>query len=242
MQERFYVPSFHFQKSGLCYCGSQKLFGDCCASSSETQQVPKRINIKSGFLSPAECNRFLRFAEKRKREWLKVVDSEKSTNGKRVYKRHPNRVTQEVDLGKKQKQADDWFTQACEEEVKSFYGAKPAWFEVPRLLRYEHGGKYDVHSDADHYCTEAQQFYRFIDRDFSMLLYLNDDYEGGGLYFKGLDFHYQPKQGDLVMFPSNHIFSHESLPITSGKKYALVSWGAFHGTPRVSSPRSVYRL
>ena len=110
------------------------------------------------------------------------------------------------------------------------------------MLRYGTGGKYGIHSDADDYCHEARQPYRFIDRDFSMLIYLNDEYEGGELFFKGLNYRYQPKQGDLVIFPSNHVFSHESLPIERGNKYALVSWGAFPGTPRIAQPRRIVPL
>lgn len=244
MQQRLYVPSFHFDTNKPCYCRSQKTFGECCAQINiERTAPPKSITIVNNFVSNAECNSFIRYAEKQNREWLTVVDSEKSTANKRVFKRHESRVTQHVDISKKRAVANAWFQKACEEHlVKLSNGVKAQWFEEAQLLRYGPGGKYGMHADSDAFCQETKQFYRFIDRDFSMLIYLNDDYEGGGLNFNGLNYSYQPKKGDLVIFPSNHVFSHESVPINKGTKYALVSWGAFPGTPRVAAPRSVVKM
>ena len=242
MKEKFYVPAFHFNKQQPCYCGSGNDFGECCGNSNLSGRKPKGIRVVNHFLSKTECNSFLRFAEKQKREWLTVVDSEKTTESKTVYKRHPSRVSQYVELGNKRKLATSWFHKACREIVPSTLRAQPQWFESPQLLRYGPGGKYGIHSDSDHFCSEAQKFYRFIDRDFSMLIYLNSDYFGGEIFFEGLNYSYKPKQGDLVIFLSNHIFSHESMPIISGKKYALVSWGALVGTPRVAIPSRIVQV
>lgn len=52
---------------------------------------------------------------------------------------------------------------------------------------------------------------------FSAVLYLNEDYEGGEIFFPELDIKIKPKMGSLVIFPSTHI--HSSLEIKSGTKY-----------------------
>lgn len=233
-----YVPAFHFDETKSCYCHSGLAFGACCKQNELSQSVPKGINVINNFISATDCKRFIRFAEKQKRAWLTVVDSNKSV-GKNIYKRDPSRVTQNVSLGKKQDQATEWIRTACLERLRN---AEPQWFESPQLLRYEPNGKYNLHSDAEHFDHETKQFYRFIDRDFSLLIYLNDNYEGGGISFPWLNYTYQPKAGDLVFFPSNHIFSHESLPIEAGNKYALVSWGALKGTARVKRPKGMIGL
>ena len=88
MQQRAYVPTFHFDTTKPCYCRSQKLFGECCGKDSEEKAPPSNIKVVNNFLNAAECNSFLRFAEKQKCEWLTVVDSERSTKNKRVFKRH----------------------------------------------------------------------------------------------------------------------------------------------------------
>jgi hypothetical protein len=53
----------------------------------------------------------------------------------------------------------------------------------------------------------------------SVVLYLNDDYEGGELYFKDQDVKIKPEAGSIVIFPSIEPYYHESLPVVSGTKY-----------------------
>jgi hypothetical protein len=166
MYSRYYVPTFHFDTRKPCYCGSMKLFGDCCASASENRTYPNSVKVIHNFVAQKDCDQMLKYAEKQKREWLTVVDSEKSTENKRVLKRHPSRVTQIVDLAKKRTQVVEWMARACKEHLPGH--VEPQWFENPQMLRYGPGGKYAMHSDADNFCPEQRRFYRFIDRDFSM--------------------------------------------------------------------------
>jgi len=53
----------------------------------------------------------------------------------------------------------------------------------------------------------------------SVVLYLNDDYEGGEIYFKEQDIKVKPSAGSLVIFPSTEPYYHQSLPVVSGSKY-----------------------
>ncbi len=53
----------------------------------------------------------------------------------------------------------------------------------------------------------------------SVVMYLNDDYEGGELYFREQDVTVKAKAGDIVIFPSKPPFFHESKAIISGTKY-----------------------
>ncbi|MDX1452816.1 MAG: 2OG-Fe(II) oxygenase [Oleiphilaceae bacterium] len=234
---KYFVPSFHFDLNQPCYCGSQQAFGTCCA---EPSSQPKFIYVVPDFLSSTDCKRFIRFAEKQKKHSLTVVANQNV--GDKTVKRHASRVSEQIDMGKKRPLAIEWMQRACLEHVKPNFRAIPEWFETPQLLHYGPGGKYDMHSDSDHFCVSSRRFHRFIDRDFSLLIYLNDDYEGGELKFNGLNYRYTPKAGDLVMFPAGHIFSHQAEPVTRGKKYALVSWGAFRGTPRVARPSSCHPI
>ena len=86
--------------------------------------------------------------------------------------------------------------------------------EKTRLVRYEVGEYFKSHRD-DHPLTP---------RTLSTVVYINDDYDGGELYFKYFDFKYKPEFGDLVIFPSNYAYHHESTPITSGTKYILTDF------------------
>lgn len=53
----------------------------------------------------------------------------------------------------------------------------------------------------------------------SVVLYLNDNYSGGELYFKNQNIKIKPEAGSLIAFPSSDPYFHESMPVTSGIKY-----------------------
>lgn len=56
-------------------------------------------------------------------------------------------------------------------------------------------------------------------------IYLNDDYEGGGVSyldeFNNLIVNYKPKKGDLIVFPSYKPFFHAALPLSGEYKYFI---------------------
>jgi Rps23 Pro-64 3,4-dihydroxylase Tpa1-like proline 4-hydroxylase len=82
------------------------------------------------------------------------------------------------------------------------------------INKYEVGEYYDTHIDD----IPSKQF----DRILSIVIYLNDDYEGGELEFPFLK--YKPTQGSGILFPSNWMYPHKSLPVIKGTKYSLVTW------------------
>jgi len=90
-------------------------------------------------------------------------------------------------------------------------------FEDVSLLRYKPGQYYDWHADANPH-KESDSFERTI----SVVLYLNDDFEGGGTEF--VDKVRKPKAGQALIFPSNWCFFHSAQPVTKGTKYAMVTW------------------
>jgi hypothetical protein len=57
-----------------------------------------------------------------------------------------------------------------------------------------------------------------------------NSYYGGEHYFNYLDIKYEPKKGDIIMFPSNYMAAHEILPVKSGKRYSYLGWYS-QGTP-----------
>ena len=54
--------------------------------------------------------------------------------------------------------------------------------------------------------------------EYTIVIYLNDDYEGGELYFNEFDIKLKPKAGSIVMYPSSFPYLHESLKIAKGRK------------------------
>ena len=67
---------------------------------------------------------------------------------------------------------------------------------------------------------EHKDFYSddkdYINKSYTLVLYLNNNYEGGNLYFKEINKSIKPEAGSLVIFPAEK--THESLPTISGRK------------------------
>lgn len=58
----------------------------------------------------------------------------------------------------------------------------------------------------------------------------NDNFSGGEHVFDYLKITYSPCKGDILMFPSNFIASHEVKPVTGGTRYSYLGWYS-HGSP-----------
>jgi len=82
------------------------------------------------------------------------------------------------------------------------------------LLRYSSGEHYGFHYDGG---TGSK-------RSISVLIYLNDNYEGGEIEFPNFKLKIKPKAGTLILFPSNYAYGHIAHPVTSGTKYVIVTW------------------
>lgn len=81
------------------------------------------------------------------------------------------------------------------------------------LLRYDKTGHLPAHQDQG-----------VSTRVLSVLLYLNDDYEGGEIEFMHSKIKLKPESGSVLFFPSNFLYVHEVYPVTKGPRYALPNW------------------
>lgn len=82
------------------------------------------------------------------------------------------------------------------------------------VLKYGVGEEYRAHYDGS---TDTG-------RIISAIAYLNSDFEGGETEFPHFNIKIKPRPGMLILFPSNFAYKHIAHPITSGTKYALVTW------------------
>ena len=82
------------------------------------------------------------------------------------------------------------------------------------LLKYEVGQFYTQHTDS----------FKDRPRAVSCSFMLNDDYEGGEFAFFNRELVYNLKKGSCIMFPSNFVYPHEIMPVTSGTRYSIVTW------------------
>ena len=87
------------------------------------------------------------------------------------------------------------------------------------FLMYDVNGKYETHVDTFHAdSTET--------RKLTVLVFLNDDYEGGKFYIQNSHERFYPQQtkGTVLVFPS--FMPHGVEPVTKGVRYSIVTWMA----------------
>lgn len=103
-----------------------------------------------------------------------------------------------------------------------------AHFENLQIVKYDKNGFFKLHYDVDNHNKNS----RIADRQITILIYLNDDYSGGGTEFPQIDLKVQPKKGKAIMFwslgteHSNLLEKsyHQGLPVTKGNKWIANLW------------------
>lgn len=92
------------------------------------------------------------------------------------------------------------------------------------ILRYEaDGGHLPAHQDLG-----------VSSRVISTVSYLNDNYDGGEIEFRQSGVRIKPEAGSIVFFPSNFLYVHEVMPVTSGTRYSMPHWYHHLKEPRMS--------
>lgn len=100
------------------------------------------------------------------------------------------------------------------EDFRHRYSERPLVSHHTVLLRHE----------------EENKFFNYIDnqpgnsRVFSVLMFLNDDFEGGEIEFKEFDIKIKPEAGDVVVFCSAFPYIHQVHPVITGVRYSVVRW------------------
>jgi hypothetical protein len=99
------------------------------------------------------------------------------------------------------------------EDYGRTWGVGILFFESFNYVKYDGPGtRFKIHADhGPSYISTT-----------SVVAYVNDDYEGGEIYFPRFDVKIKPQAGDIVVFPSTYVYEHSSEDIVSGTKYSVV--------------------
>lgn len=113
------------------------------------------------------------------------------------------------------------------------------WRTQGHVVAYSPGSSFGLHCDNDvNYKPGAIPDQQLAIRNVvGAILYFNNSYEkgeekdeygytGGEIIFPYANVKYSPKSGDLIMFPSNYLATHEVLPCDDGYRYGYVGYFA----------------
>ena len=234
MQKRLHLPRFNPSQADSCFCRSGRSFGECCGSQSPDRSPPAGVQVFSGFLDDVTCKKWVRKLEGKKLHRAPVHVIKNSANASVSSEKNKQRVCSNVKPGVLRKVINERIAEAFN-MASSGSGHSVAWFESPSILRYSSGGYYSRHADSCLIDPASNNWLKIHDRDLSLLIYLNEDFTGGGLTFVNFNYHFRPKAGDMLVFPSDNRYEHQAEVVTSGLRYCIASWAALKETQKVGA-------
>ncbi len=126
--------------------------------------------------------------------------------------------------------------------IDPFYKVEVRDTEPSQILHYGMGGHYIPHVDAETLYKDDKGldiWKKTLDRDLSVVYFLNDHFVGGELVFPDLDLVIKPEAGTLVCFPSDHHYIHGVNSVQSGHRYTIVTWMRIKGMPTMADINQV---
>ncbi|MHC3995029.1 2OG-Fe(II) oxygenase [Thiomicrolovo sp. ZZH C-3] len=131
-----------------------------------------------------------------------------------------------------------------QKQIEDYFSVALTTATEVQALEYTKGGFYIKHADDSNELVnsdgETVGFTQVApERKITTVLFATSHREiegeerhftGGELVFNylfdadGMPIHIRPKAGDMVIFPSNPVYSHEVLPVTGGYRLTLVQW------------------
>jgi prolyl 4-hydroxylase len=127
----------------------------------------------------------------------------------------------------------DVFLSLLRDRMASVTSIATDFFEVTKLLHYTVGQQFALHGDflASNTPALRNEIERRGQRVLTLLLYLNDDYDGGVTEFPRIGLRFRGKQGDALIFRNINAAStpdydsvHAGLPVERGEKWVLSQW------------------
>lgn len=89
---------------------------------------------------------------------------------------------------------------------------------VPSIVRWRVGDHQAPHADKQEVDGSPNPY---PENDIASLVYLNDDYEGGEIYFPNQGLSFKPSAGSLVFFPGDVNYLHGVTAVERGTRYTM---------------------
>jgi prolyl 4-hydroxylase len=172
----------------------------------------------AGFLSPAECDRFIAMIDTVAKP--STLYSTSYDSGVRTS------YSGDVDPA-------DPFVRMVTRRLDDLLGLDGAWGETVQGQRYLPGQEFKLHcdwfpTDSEYWAAESRQGGQ---RSWTAMAYLSDVEEGGATEFPYLDYSNLPARGSLLVWNNvspggepNVMTLHAGTPVVRGAKYIITKW------------------
>lgn len=184
----------------------------------EKDKYLKSIKTITNFLTDNECKFIIDFCKKNQLFKKSTLTIPISLENKKSHTYESSYRTSESSLINNINNAQ--IESICK-KVQSLLKVKRSQIENMQCVRYKKNTYFSAHFDSN----------ELLNRKYTLLIYLNDDFSGGETYFPELKKSINPKKGTALLFKNfnsrknNIVYSlHEGLPVTMGIKYACNIW------------------
>lgn len=138
------------------------------------------------------------------------------------------RVLYMPDIRRTSEKAGDTLAEVLHRSVESlekFYNLKQRiWCDAAHLVFWPTGIHMPAHADN---ANPDGSPHGMTWRDFASICYLNDDYEGGHVYFTAHDMAIKPRMGRNVAFTGGFYHEHAVLKVTEGMRFTMPAFYTF---------------
>lgn len=116
--------------------------------------------------------------------------------------------------------------------IKQYAPEEPIYPDLISLIRWPIGMKQDPHwDDMKGLGDEINNGHR----KYGVIIYLNDDYEGGQLFYPKFNYYITPKAGMLAMHPGDELHEHGVTEVQKGSRYTVASFW-HHTRSKIDTP------
>ncbi len=182
----------------------------------EEADYKKNIRLTENFLSPDECREVIDFCESESLFRPSLVEDLGDTEKKATESDMRTSFSAVINVNVENQLIKNIYQRAselCDVKIENI--------ENIQCVRYATGQEFEKHFDGD----------SINNRFKTLLVYLNEDFEGGETYFPEIDVKIVPKTGLCLEFDNLDaerdpliMSMHCGQPVISGKKYALNIW------------------
>lgn len=184
-----------------------------------------RLVVKRRLLSPELCAALIQCW---KRHTDKLFPAEQDFWKERVLQHTDFPLAEERTIHRVLQQAR-LYTQIA--VMEKFAPGKPIFSDSAQIVRWSAGAELTPHADN---IEPDGRPNATPHRTHSSVLYLNDGFVGGEIFFPGLQLRVRPEPGLLIAFTSGTEHVHGVLPILSGERFTLAGW--FTQDPAMADP------
>jgi hypothetical protein len=183
-----------------------------------------RIRTVASFMSAEECAWMIELGRPKLKP-AAVYDNE--AGGARIVSVRTNSA---ADIGPLEVDLVSVFLHA---RMANSLGVPSQWFEPMAILHYEPGQQFEPHVDFldPSRPGQAADMNQRGQRVATLLVYLNDDYDGGETEFPRIGYRFKGRTGDALVFANVDASNapdqrtlHAGLPPTRGEKWLLSQW------------------